>query len=90
MKLIIAAISLLFLVGCSTAVPVKRTFPEAPAVLKQRCENLKTVERQERILITDMLKVIVQNYALYHECSLKVEGWNEWYDEQKKIFDSVK
>lgn len=90
MKKIILIAALALLSGCITTAPVKRTFPEAPEVLKKKCENLLTVERQDKILITDMLKVIVQNYALYHECSLKVDGWNEWYEEQKKIFNAVK
>ena len=89
MKLYLVAISLL-LAGCSTSVPVKRTFPEAPQSIRQKCENLKTVEIKERIPITDVLKVVVHNYTLYHECSLKVEGWNEWYESQKKIFNDVK
>lgn len=80
----------LILAGCTTSVPVKRNFPEAPPSLKQKCEELKTVDVKDRVLITDMLKVVVQNYTLYYECSIKVDGWNEWYDEQKKIFDSVK
>ena len=37
-----------------------------------------------------MLKVIVHNYSLYHECATKVEGWQEWYEAQKKIFNEVK
>jgi hypothetical protein len=37
-----------------------------------------------------MLKTVVENYTLYYQCSTKVEGWQEWYSEQKKIFDEVK
>jgi hypothetical protein len=36
-----------------------------------------------------MMKVVVENYTMYYECSTKVEGWNEWYVEQKKIMDKV-
>lgn len=76
------------LAGC-TAVPVKQKFPEVPDTLKERCEDLKKVEG-DRVAITEMLKVVVQNYTLYYECSTKVDGWNEWYKEQKKIYESVK
>lgn len=79
---------LVLLVGCS-AVPVARKFPEVPTAITEKCENLKKIEG-DKVAITEMLKVIVHNYTLYYECSTKVEGWNDWYTEQKKIFDSVK
>lgn len=85
-------LALLIVVGltaCSTAVPIKPKFPEAPAVLTERCEDLKKVEG-DKVAITEMLKVVIQNYTLYYECSTKVEGWKEWYDAQKKIYESVK
>jgi hypothetical protein len=88
MKSLIVSL-LIVLVGCSTTVPVARKFPEAPEVLKQKCESLKLIEG-DKVAITEMLKVIVHNYSLYHECSTKVEGWNEWYETQKKIFNEVK
>ena len=77
------------LAGCATAVPVKQKFPDVPKALTEKCESLKKVEG-DKVAITDMLKVIVENYSLYYECSTKVEGWNEWYTEQKKIYNSVK
>lgn len=79
----------LLLVACSTPVPIKQKFPEVPKALIEKCENLKKVEG-DKVAITEMLKVIVQNYGMYYECSAKVEGWNEWYTDQKKIYDSVK
>ena len=88
MKYVIALVTVL-LIGCSTPVPVTPRFPEAPAALKEKCENLKKIEG-DKVAITEMLKVVVHNYALYYECSTRVEGWQEWYDTQKKIFESVK
>jgi hypothetical protein len=79
----------LLLAGCSTVVPVKQKFPNATPELMKKCESLKKIEG-DKVAITDMLKVIVQNYSLYYECSTKVDGWQDWYNEQKKIFDSVK
>ena len=79
----------LLIAGCSTTVPVARKFPDVPVTLTEKCENLKKIEG-DKTSITEMLKVVVQNYTLYYECSTKVEGWNEWYLEQKKTFDSVK
>jgi hypothetical protein len=88
MKHFITLVTVL-LMGCSTPVPVTPRFPEAPAALKEKCENLRKIEG-DKVAITEMLKVVVHNYALYYECSTKVEGWQEWYDTQKKIFESVK
>lgn len=80
----------LLLIGCSTTVPVKPRFPDAPDVLKEKCERLKTVDANDKVAITEMLKVIVTNYGLYYECSSKVEGWQEWYNNQKKIYEDIK
>ncbi len=78
---------LLVLSGCVTAVPVAPKFPEAPATLQEKCEGLKEVAAGASL--TDFTKIVVGNYILYHECSLKVDGWNEWYVEQKKIFENA-
>jgi hypothetical protein len=88
MKYLIACLTLL-LAGCLGTAPIKPTFPDVPKVLTERCESLKKVEG-DKVAITEMLKVVVQNYSLYYECSTKVEGWNDWYEGQKKIYESVK
>jgi len=81
---------LLALVGCaSTVVPVQQKFPNATPELMKKCESLKQIEG-DKVAITDMLKVVVHNYSLYYECSTKVEGWQDWYNEQKKIYESAK
>jgi len=83
-------IILAFLVtGCSTTVPVKRTFPDAPAELKVMCPDLIEVPEGTTEL-SGVLKVVTDNYAQYKECAVKVDLWTEWYKEQKKIFDEVK
>lgn len=78
-----------FLAGCSTTVPVVQKFPDVPNALIEKCENLKKVEG-DRVAITELLKVVVQNYGMYYECAAKVDGWNEWYVEQKRIYESIK
>lgn len=89
---IVSLCLILLLTGCSIfqkPVPVKRSFPEAPEELKKACVELMQIEPGKNS-ITDMLKVVVHNYRLYYECSNKVEGWNDWYKSQKRIFESVK
>jgi hypothetical protein len=88
MKYIILSL-VVFLSACSTPVPVKQKFPEVPKALVERCESLKKIEG-DRVAITEMLKVVVQNYGMYYECAAKVDGWNDWYLEQKRIYESVK
>ena len=56
MKALILSLAIV-LAGCSTTVPVARKFPEAPEVLKQKCESLKLIEG-DKVAITEMLKVV--------------------------------
>jgi hypothetical protein len=79
----------ILLAGCSTTVPVVAKFPEVSPSLKGACPELKTIEG-DKVSIVDLHKTVVENYTQYHECATKVEGWNEWYIQQKKIFDEVK
>ena len=79
---------LFLLAGCSiTAKPVTAKFPEAPATLQEKCAKLQ--EATEGMTLSEFTKVVVSNYILYHECERKVEGWQEWYSKQKKIFEDA-
>jgi hypothetical protein len=79
---------LVLLSGCAiTAVPVAPSFPDAPATLQEKCAALKEVA--EDASLTDFTKIVVENYILYHECSRKVDGWQEWYTKQKAIFEEA-
>jgi hypothetical protein len=88
MKKIIAVVSFFVLAGCGhTVVPIPPKFPDAPATLKEKCPPL--IKATSGMALSDYTKVVVQNYILYHECERKNEGWNEWYTEQKKIFEEA-
>jgi hypothetical protein len=78
----------LLLTGCSTTVPVTAKFPEVPNELLQKCPALKQLE--EEVKLSDVAKNITYNYTTYHECVIKYDAWIEWYQSQKKIFESVK
>lgn len=81
----------LFLSGCAMfqkPVPVAPQWPDVSLQLKKKCEELKTIAG-EKISVTDMMKVIVENYSIHYQCSTKVDGWTEWYEEQKKIYETV-
>ena len=75
--------------GCLfTTVPVKRNFPEVPKEIMEACPDLKAVPDTEKL--SEVLKVVTENYSQYQECKIKVDTWVEWYKTQKIIFDSVK
>ena len=78
----------LLLTGCLVSTPVKRNFPEVPKELMESCPDLKKTESTEKL--SEVLKVVVDNYGQYHECKVKVDTWVEWYKTQKDIFESVK
>ncbi len=40
--------------------------------------------------ISDILTTVTENYATYYQVREQVLGWQQWYREQKKIFESVK
>jgi len=58
-------------------------------VIKEKGQDIRKIEG-DKVAITEMLKVVIHNYTLYYECSTKVEGWQEWYDTQKKIYENIK
>lgn len=79
----------LLLAGCSTTVPVKRTFPNVPDELMQECPDLQTVN-EGTTKLSEVLTVVTENYGQYKECQIKVDLWRDWYEKQKKIFNEVK
>lgn len=86
MKSLIAAVLVVSLVGC--VAPVKREFPKVPEPLMKQCPELIDVPDTKKL--SEVLTVVTKNYGQYNECSIKVDSWIEWYNQQKKIFDSVK
>jgi hypothetical protein len=80
---------ILLITGCSTTVPVVAKFPDAPPSLKVACPELKKIDG-DTVSIVDLHKIVIDNYTQYYECAAKLEGWNEWYTQQKKIFNELK
>lgn len=91
MKLILPFVLSFILASCGSLsidrfLPAKPKWPEAVKELTEPCPNLRTIEG-DKVAITELLKAVVDNYALYYDCSLKNEGWNKWYLEQKRIYE---
>ena len=80
---------ILLLAGCSTTVPISAKFPEAPDKLMVTCPQLKTLNKDSTTL-SEVAKTVTINYTTYYDCAVKMDGWIEWYNVQKIIFESVK
>jgi hypothetical protein len=78
----------LLLAGCLTT-PTIATFPEVPAELLVACPDLKLIDPATTKL-SEVVGIVAGNYGQYQECQIKVDTWIEWYNGQKKIFDSIK
>lgn len=87
MKKLLPLIILACLTGCVNT-PVKRTFPEVPKELMVSCPDLRQTD--ETTKLSEVIKVVTENYSQYHECRIVVDAWIDWYTTQKQIFDSVK
>lgn len=88
MKISIILASLLLLVGCSTTVPVKVTFPEVPAIILEKCPHLQMLK--EDVKLSDVSKTVTVNYHTYYDCAVKHSRLVEWYQIQKQLHDNVK
>ena len=90
-SLIIFAIVIMLVLaitGCSTVVPVTAKFPDAPRLGLGTCPQLQTVP--DDVKLSGLTSTVTGNYSTYYECAVKVDQWNEWYEIQKRIFESVK
>ena len=78
----------LILTGCSTTVPVTAKFPNVPERLLVKCPQLEKLENE--VKLSDISKTVTNNYTTYYECAVKNDAFIEWYQTQKRIFESVK
>lgn len=88
MMKMLAIVSVLMLAGCSTTVPVTAKFPEVPDRLMQICPQLEKLKDEAKL--SDVAKTVTVNYSTYYECAVKHDAFIEWYQIQKRIFESVK
>jgi len=80
-------IGALLLAGCSS-VPVVVKFPDVPADMLNACPDLKLAPDTNKL--SEVLPVVADNYGQYYACKDNNDSWIEWYNTQKKIFNSVK
>jgi len=89
MKRLLVLLSVLVLSACVTSVPVTMSFPQVPEDLKVACPDLKETDPNTTKL-SEVISVVVDNYGQYQECRIKVDAWIQWYNSQKKIFETIK
>jgi hypothetical protein len=80
-------VTALLITGCTT-VPVTVKFPDVPKDMLVACPDLKQIA--ETTKLSEVLPVVVDNYGQYYACKDSVDSWIDWYNSQKKIFDSIK
>lgn len=82
-------LGIFLLTGCKTLwIPVpQQEFPKGPPQNVQTpCPDLKLVEKQNP-QFTDVLDVVVINYADYHACRVKTDAWIEWYNKARETYN---
>jgi hypothetical protein len=81
-------ITALLITGCASTVPMVAKFPDVPMDMLVACPDLKQLP--ETTKLSEVLPVIADNYGQYYTCKDTVDSWIEWYNTQKKIFNSIK
>jgi hypothetical protein len=84
-----AVLTFALLLSACVSVPVEHKFPRAPGEIQAPCGDLQTIDSATTKLSV-VVDSVVTNYAQYRECQTKTDSWIEWYNDQKKIFESVK
>jgi hypothetical protein len=85
---IFLVITLFIIAGCTTTVPVTSEFPTPPQVLMESCGTLQTIDK-ETVLLSEFLQTVRTNYEKYHNCSDLVKEWQNWFTQQKAIYDKL-
>lgn len=78
--------------------PVKTSFPKAPAILTETPPMLKEVSTTSKgsdgtssnVKMSEFLNIVTDNYATYYEVRQKLIAWQEWYKTNKQIFEVSK
>ena len=83
----LACFLLVLVTGCSS-VPVAPKFPEVPERILKTCPQLEKLSEDSKL--SDIAKTVTNNYTTYYECAVKHDAFIEWYQVQKKIYESLK
>ena len=89
MKKLSLLICVFLLSGCAATVPVKMEFPQVPESLMAPAEPLDQITKPNPRL-SDIIANDSNNAGKYYQLREKYRAWQDWYTQQKKVFDSVK
>jgi hypothetical protein len=89
MKKLLLICAFVALTGCTATVPVKMDFPLAPDSLMTPAEPLDQITKPNPKL-SDIIENDSNNAGKYYQLREKYRAWQDWYTQQKKIFESVK
>jgi hypothetical protein len=82
----------LLLAGCSTfkqPTTVSAPWPDVPLTMMEQCPDLKPVDPNTDKL-SAVLDTVTDNYTQYYLCAGKIDDWNQWYNTQKRIYESTR
>jgi hypothetical protein len=79
----------MLLAGCATPVPVTPKWPPVPAEFLSSCPDLKTIDPKND-KISAFVETVADNYNQYYQCGDKVNSWILWYNEQQKLWKTIK
>jgi hypothetical protein len=49
-----------------------------------------SLEGASNVKASDLIRTVTDNYSTYYQVREQLIGWQDWYKEQKKIYESVK
>lgn len=81
-------VAALVLSGCASTQPALQKFPGTSTLLTDACPELEKVP-EGTTKLSELEKIVANNYTKYHQCALKVEKWNGWYYREKKNYESA-
>jgi hypothetical protein len=84
MKKLLVILSLTILTACQS-VPVQQKFPSVSDTLMAQPVELK--ETPVNSSSSQVFEIVIENYGTYYELSNRLQGWQKWYIEQKKIYE---
>jgi hypothetical protein len=86
MKHVLMAVCVAVLTGC-VSVPVAQNFPRASDTLMTPPPALKEIPPGSTA--SGVFDTVIENYGTYNQVATQLRGWQQWYQEQQKIYESI-
>jgi hypothetical protein len=83
-KTIISVVFLSLLSACTTT-PLRIPFPDPPAELMTSPPPLKQLPENDNVALSDVEKVIAENYGQYFLMSEQLKSLQTWAKDQKEL-----